>query len=584
MFLLFLIGAAEAGVSKGVPPLAHARAPLCGVLRMCAEAGRREVRASMAADVLLVPQPPTGFTWSKMPELAFAGGMASTDAELPGPPVELVPAEASTAARSRPGPLPAEASTAARSYPPPPTLGECLAFIIPALGIYTAGPLLSLIDAGFIGRISATSLAALGPACTISDSAAFLLLFLSIAATNLVARDYSQADTEGMARTATSTLGLGIVLGSVLGAVMYASAAPLATLYCGAGEEAAAMVHQCIEYVRVRSLALPAAVVASIAQSVLIGTKDSRTPMISVLTAAAVNLATDFILVTGAGLGVLGAAAATSFSQFAAAWLLMRTLSRRGFLRLRGLMPLTIQTAGEHDSSSNAKSMRAVAYSIASFTPFLYVMQVKLLVHNSMTAAAASLGGAQAAAHTALLSIAMFCFTFGDVGSSMAQAFLPAFYRDETTAEGKPTKATFDLEAAKPTFQKLLRVTWCISASVVAVATAIILCGARLITTDQAVVMQMRKLLPLMAGTLTMHGSAVTLEGLLLAKKDFGALCTVYSAVAVCTLASQWLVRHCGAGLIGVWAIYIGFQILRIMAFTLRSGLVVSTVRQRTGP
>uniref|UniRef100_A0A7S0J3Q8 Protein DETOXIFICATION n=1 Tax=Calcidiscus leptoporus TaxID=127549 RepID=A0A7S0J3Q8_9EUKA len=563
IFLLVLsLGAAEVRprLCKGAPCLA--RAPLSGVLRMCAEAGHRE---ACAADVrILEPPPPLGFTWSEMPELAFAGGVIADDADLAELPAGLAPAQ----------------DHAGRAYPPPPSLGECLAFIIPALGIYTAGPLLSLIDAGFIGRISATSLAALGPACTISDSVAFLLLFLSIAATNLIARDYSNGDTEGMARTATSTLGLGIVLGSVLGAVMYAFAAPLATLYCGAGEEAAAIVRQCIEYVRMRSFAMPAAVVASIAQSVLIGTKDSRTPMISVLTAAAVNLAGDFILVTGARLGVLGAAAATSFSQFAAAWLLMRTLFRRGFLRLRGLGPSTIPTAADQDGSSNAKSMREVAYSIATFTPFLYVMQVKLLVHNSLTAAAASLGGAQAAAHTALLSIAMFCFTFGDVGSSMAQAFLPAFYRDEPSSDGKHTKALFDLSAAKPTFQQLIRVTWCISASVVAVATVIILRGARLITTDTAVITQMRKVLPLMAGTLTMHGSAVTLEGLLLAKKDFGALCTVYSAVALCTLASQCLVRRSGAGLIGVWAVYIGFQIMRIMAFTLRSGLL----SRRTGP
>ena len=71
---------------------------------------------------------------------------------------------------------------------PPPTFKECIAFTAPALAIYVAGPLMSLIDAGFVGRRSSFELAALGPAGTISDSMTTLLVFLSVATTDLVAR------------------------------------------------------------------------------------------------------------------------------------------------------------------------------------------------------------------------------------------------------------------------------------------------------------------------------------------------------------------------------------------------------------
>ena len=71
---------------------------------------------------------------------------------------------------------------------PPPTFRECVAFTAPALAIYVAGPLMSLIDAGFVGRRSSFELAALGPAGTISDSMTTLLVFLSVATTDLVAR------------------------------------------------------------------------------------------------------------------------------------------------------------------------------------------------------------------------------------------------------------------------------------------------------------------------------------------------------------------------------------------------------------
>ena len=59
---------------------------------------------------------------------------------------------------------------------PPPTFKECIAFTAPALAIYVAGPLMSLIDAGFVGRRSSFELAALGPAGTISDSMTTLLV------------------------------------------------------------------------------------------------------------------------------------------------------------------------------------------------------------------------------------------------------------------------------------------------------------------------------------------------------------------------------------------------------------------------
>ena len=50
------------------------------------------------------------------------------------------------------------------TYPSAPTFRECLTFVIPALGIYLSGPLMTLIDAAFVGRASSVGLAALGPA------------------------------------------------------------------------------------------------------------------------------------------------------------------------------------------------------------------------------------------------------------------------------------------------------------------------------------------------------------------------------------------------------------------------------------
>ena len=71
-------------------------------------------------------------------------------------------------------------SSSMKQYPPTPSFRDCFSFALPALGIYACPPLMSLIDASFIGRTSSIELAALGPAGSISDCAPLPLLFLSI--------------------------------------------------------------------------------------------------------------------------------------------------------------------------------------------------------------------------------------------------------------------------------------------------------------------------------------------------------------------------------------------------------------------
>ena len=203
------------------------------------------------------------------------------------------------------------------SYPPVPSLLQLFAFALPAMGIYTAGPLMSLIDAAFVGRVSgATQLAALGPASSISDSAPTPLLFLAIGATNLIARSHAAGDGRASALTTRVGLGLALALGMLVGALVLGFTPQLSALYCGGS---AVLTPLCARYVFIRALALPAVIVATVAQAVCVGIKDTRTPMVAVLLAAAVNLSGDFLLVSRLGLGLAGAAWATTFSQLCAA-------------------------------------------------------------------------------------------------------------------------------------------------------------------------------------------------------------------------------------------------------------------------
>ena len=136
--------------------------------------------------------------------------------------------------------------------------------------------------------------------------------------------------------------------------------------------------------------------------------------------------------------------------------------------------------------------------------------------------------------------------------------------------------------AAWPTLAQLLRCTLTISATVIVMATLLLSVFSGQISSDVAVQRQMRAALPLVIGTLSTHGTAVTLEGLLLAQKDFRGLGLTYVAVALSVGALLALVRTWGAGLLGVWGVYAWYCAFRVVAFSAVGGLLGRKSNVRT--
>lgn len=442
---------------------------------------------------------------------------------------------------------------------PPPTFRECVAFTAPALAIYVAGPLMSLIDAGFVGRRSNFELAALGPAGTISDSMTTLLVFLSVATTDLVARarcggTSNECDVDAASRAAMTSLLLAGVVGILAGGALAVSARKV----CGAYSTSTTLATAAAPYVAVRALSLPAALIASVAQSACLGLRDATTPGLSVAVAALLNLGGDFVLVPKSGL--LGAAVATAASQYAAALLLVLSLKRKGMLAKRRL-----------PTFQDVRPFFALG-------PFVFCSLMKLLLHNSSAMTAAALDPVQTAAHTVVFSVAMFCFVVGDVGTSLALAYLPRF-----VSEGDGRRP-LDTKAAAPTVRQVLRVGWCLSALCVAASTAVII-RSSLLTTDTAVQRAIAACLPLTVLNFCFHATAVTAEGALLATRDLRFLCKWYAGMGVAVLAAHRAVLARGLGLPGIWLTYLCFQYSRAVVFPVRAGMVARpnwTRRRRT--
>lgn len=150
--------------------------------------------------------------------------------EIPAPPINMPPAGGGPASSKLPS-----------SLPPLPTMSAYRKFALPCLGLWVSGPLLSLVDTGFVGLSgssakSAEQLAALGPATTFFDGATYLFAFLNVATTNLYASARAQSGddspkAESVVRTAAR---VALYCGVGLMVLLFACARPLLALYIGA--------------------------------------------------------------------------------------------------------------------------------------------------------------------------------------------------------------------------------------------------------------------------------------------------------------------------------------------------------------
>ena len=225
----------------------------------------------------------------------------------------------------------------------PPTTVALARFALPTLAAWLVSPLMSLVDTAVVGRESATLLAALGPATMIGDSMSYLCSFLGVATTNLVATEFAApqegtADADGTAeqkggggsrRDALAQIfGSGARLAALCGVVsallQLSFGRAVLCLYTDA--RSAALVAPAFEYVRIRALGAPAALLARVGTAACLALKDPLTPLLAVAASGLLNLALDVLLVSVLGFGIGGAAWATLVSEAACAAIVLRAV------------------------------------------------------------------------------------------------------------------------------------------------------------------------------------------------------------------------------------------------------------------
>ncbi|WP_260425137.1 MATE family efflux transporter [Arachnia propionica] len=225
---------------------------------------------------------------------------------------------------------------------------------VPAFAALVAQPLFLMADTAIVGRLGTEPLAGLGVGAAVLGTMTGLFIFLAYASTSTVARLAGAGRSREAAEAGAQALWLALVLGIAVGALGWGLAPQLAGWLGAEGG-----VHtQAVVYLRWALPGTPGMLVMLAATGALRGLADGRTPMLLSLSAAALNLAGDVVLVFGLGLGIAGSGAATALAETAlgavAAWLVLRGSRRLGARRrpdptgmrrsLRVGVPLLVRT------------------------------------------------------------------------------------------------------------------------------------------------------------------------------------------------------------------------------------------------
>lgn len=249
-----------------------------------------------------------------------------------------------------------------------PTKVSLLKFAAPLAAVSVAGPILSTIDTAFVGRCAGTiELAALGPACTVTDLIYLICSTVSTAAIKLYAD--TKGDEARRKRLGATSLSVALSIGTVA-AVFSMGLGRTLLKVLGATPLMMPAAHR---YIFIRAIGLPMATLASAMYGLCVGQGDTRTPLIvTVGLSAVLNVIFDWILCAVIPLGAAGAAWATVASQVTSFTAYAFIMRRKGQLPLPGLQ-------GFLPSPAEAKPLLSI------FAPISFIVICVLSMYACMS-------------------------------------------------------------------------------------------------------------------------------------------------------------------------------------------------------
>lgn len=463
---------------------------------------------------------------------------------------------------------------------------------LPLLMVWLSSPLLSLIDTIAVGRGPGGGLlhlAALGPAVSVCDTGTYVLSFLSITTTSVVAnalvkKNYRR-ERAAVEDAVTSAVLIGGLWTAVISSFMGGAIIDFFSASAGGGSASATLSAIALSYSRIRAIGFIPALVMCVLQAACLARRNVRLPLLAVAVASIFNLATDWILVMKMGLGAAGAAWATVIAQVCACSVLIR-----GELKYRKktetLMPKRLDNTPRPSRTRAARAKGVKRFMTSSYDP-LMALTGKAAVSSLLTATVAgACSTAALAAHQVLYSVyCLFC-PMGEALSQTVQSLLPSALgsTNATSTAAGPSSVVDDPDDdsgdTKPS-RVLTHQAWslvrAVSVTGFALGTIDALCGGaiprflpNLFTNSPAVAAAMVSAAPLVAGSLALHALTNMLEGILFATRDNGFFSNVYTMNSLLMMGIFALMRSHSPSLEMVWLAYLGYQGLRFAECLIR--------------
>ncbi|MGI9037361.1 MAG: MATE family efflux transporter [Gemmatimonadota bacterium] len=419
---------------------------------------------------------------------------------------------------------------------------------LPALGALAADPLVSIVDTIFVGRLGVVPLAALGVNAAIFALAFVAFNVLEYGTTPLVARAGGRGDADAAGRTVIQALGVAALAGPVATLLLIAFGGPIVELMGATGELRA----PALSYLRIRALAAPAVLVVTAGHGIFRGYLDTRTPLVVTLGLNVVNLVLDPLLIFGFGMGITGAAIATTIAQWTGAlWFLDLLLRRR----------------------RAALGIQIVLPRLADLAPFLRIggalaLRTFALIGTMTlaTAVAARVGTVEVAAHQVATQVWLFLALVVDALAVAGQALVARYRGAEDPGAAR--------DAANRLLVWGLRIG--VGLGVLFFALAPVL--PRMFTDEPSVVAAIRGIYPFIVFMQPLNAIVFVWDGVFLGAEDFRFLAWQMVLSGVAAAAVLLLVLPMGWGLTGVWWGMVTLMLVRALTLGWRYWFAWPTV------
>lgn len=464
---------------------------------------------------------------------------------------------------------------------------DLMAMTLPLLAVWLSSPLLSLIDTAAVGRAASTlDLAALGPATSLCDTGSYILGFVSIVTTNLVATAVSQGDDQEATRVVADGIRAATVVGACfsLALVLPSVGGNILRFIMGGGSSGAPLAGDSLRvfatamtYARIRAIAFIPALASSVCQAACLARKDVRLPLIAVALSSVLNLAGDWLLVMKFGMAAAGAAWATVAAQVVAFAVLLRNEHMVKQRALRG--PRLDLDKPLAEGSGLAYGLGRLGRFFKLCIPPALALAGKAVTLMGLTGVVSLCGTAAMAAHQVLYALyCLFC-PLGEALNQMVQTLLPS----ALVPQDEATRALIDKGELPEDFvdRRLTGPALALVKAVGATAVATSVLGAvggtllprfapQLFTTCPAVMGEMVRVAPLLGSCLGLFCLSTAMEGTLFATRDSAFLGLLYPIMSLGCTAAFSVLKQGSPSLSGVWTVFVGFNFLRLIQFAMR--------------